>query len=98
MLHKLSDNSYKLLLAFDKRKSKVSEVDAKQEYDPQWVGFSFYQLQLEEREKFIRYSVQKMKSYSSGEENIETFNTELLNIRKYTKQCLTKLIQDCLPG
>ena len=97
-MYELSDYCYSLVNACEKRKESCHQISDCQVYSQNWTGWSFYQLSLDERKKFKKYSVDKIDNYFSNYENLQNLKKELLSIKGCASYCLTKIIDNALPG
>ena len=97
-IYHLCDYCYSLVNACEKRKKSCHQMGDYQVYSQDWTGWSLYQLSLDERNKFKIYSVDKIEQYFTTEENLYHFKNELLRIKGCATYCMTKLIENSLPG
>ena len=97
-MYELSDYCYSLVNACEKRKEFCHQISDCQVYSQNWTGWSFYQLSLDERMKFKKYSIDRIEHYFSSDENIYNFKNELLRIRNFATYSITKIIEKSIPG
>ena len=94
----LSYYCYNLLKACENRRISLKGSRNYQDSNQAWNGSTFYQLSLDDRKKFKNYSINRLEVYVSNEENVQHFKKELLKIKSCATYCLTKIINNSMPG